>query len=776
MQLTSGTRLGAYEIRELLGAGGMGEVYRARDSRLDRDVALKLLPAAFENDPERLARFEREARMVAALNHPHIVVLHSIEEHDGMRFLTMELVEGESLASRVAPGGLPLEPLIGLAIPLADALVAAHAKGVVHRDLKPGNVMVSRDGRLKVLDFGLAKLAAPLGDAALTQELTVDAPLSGTGTVMGTVPYMAPEQLRGEAVDARTDLFAFGIILYELAAGRRPFTGASAVDVSSAILRDTPPALGDQRSDLSPGFERVVRRCLEKSPGARYQTAQELLDALRSLTGPVGDANDPAKGTGNGVSIGILPFANRSGNADDEYFSDGLADELLNVLVKIHGLRVAARASSFHFKGRNATIAEVGAALNVATVLDGSVRRAGGRVRIAVQLVNVTDGYHLWSETYDRTLDDIFAVQDDIAHSVVGELRRTLLGEDSDSETRGRTRAEVAAAVANRPTDPEAYDLYLRGRYLLSSTDDGPSRAQEMFRRAIERAPTFALPYAGLGDAYVLQSWLNSRDRSETVVKARAALARALELDPHACEARVLSGQIKSYFDWDWAGAEAEFRKAIELNPGSDLAHREYSSFLNSTGRYEEGIASARVAQSLDPLSVNATHELGYQLLSCGRLEDAMAEFRRALDLNPNWIWGNIKLGMAYALNSDRARALVCTRRADELLGGEVGGPLTQAWLARIEQLCGDAGRVHATISRLHDEAEAHYVEPVAQAWLHYALGDYNAAITALENGYELRSPTMAFILQTKPYLWKEMSAHPRYASLLDRMAFPQHP
>ncbi len=778
MPLTPGTRLGPYEILAPLGAGGMGEVYRARDPRLGRDVAIKVLPAAVAASAERLARFEREARTVAALNHPNIVVLYSIEEDGATRFLTMELVEGQALDTHLLPGGLPCARVLELGIAIADALTAAHERGVVHRDLKPANVMLSREGRVKVLDFGLAKLAAADAgsDAAhAAQTATLAAPLSSDGVVLGTAPYMAPEQLRGEPVDARTDLFALGILLHELATGHRPFQGKSSAELGSAILRDAPPPLGTLRPDLPADLGRIVGRCLEKAPRERFQTALDVLNELRAVRRALENGGAaPAKpaSTAAGIaSIGVLPFANRSGDPGDEYFSDGLADELLNVLVKIRGLHVAARASSFHFKGKGATIAEVGHALNVATVLDGSVRKSGDRVRISLQLVNVADGYHLWSETYDRTLDDIFAVQDDIAHSVVKQLRHTLLGEAADSEASGRARAEVVAA-RGRITDPEAYDLYLRGRYLMTSTDDGAERAQEMFRQAIERAPTFALPYAGLGSVYVLQSWRASRGRDETVAKARAALARALELDGQLCEALVLSAQIKFFFDWDWAGAGDDLRRAIAQNPSSDVAQREHASYLAGMGHAAEGIAAARRAQDLDPLSVDATHELGWQLLSAGRLEEAVAEFRRALDLNPTWTWGYIKLGMTYGLLGDATNALACVRRADEILAGAPGLPLTQAWLAVTELLAGDPSRARAALARLGDAAQTAFVEPIAVAWLHHALGEVDAAFAALERGHAMRSPLMASILQVREFIWRDIGDDPRYTALVERMGF----
>src|SRR5262245_4101997 len=373
MPFTPGTQLGNYEILSPLGSGGMGEVYRAHDTRLKRDIAMKVLPAEVASSPDRLARFEREATTVAGINHPNIVVLYSVEDVQGIRFLTMELVEGQTLAWPVTSTGLPLNHLLDLAIPLADALGAAHEKGIVHRDLKPGNVMVSRDGRVKVLDFGLAKLTQP--DLESNNSVTMPVAPSAAGQIVGTVPYMAPEQLRGEMVDARTDLFSLGVLLHELATGERPFPGNSYADVTSAILRDSPPSLTSLRSDFPIDFERIIGRCLEKNPRERFQTALDVLNELRGLKRTL-ERGGPAAAKRvqeDAISIAVLPFVNRSASADDEYFSDGLADELLNVLTKIRGLRVAARTSAFHFKGKDTTIAEVGKVLNVATVLEGSV-------------------------------------------------------------------------------------------------------------------------------------------------------------------------------------------------------------------------------------------------------------------------------------------------------------------------------------------------------------------------------------------------------------------
>ncbi|HVE65509.1 MAG TPA: serine/threonine-protein kinase, partial [Thermoanaerobaculia bacterium] len=391
MTLTAGSRLGAYEIVAPLGAGGMGEVYRARDSRLQRDVALKVLPSDVASHPDRLARFEREARTVAGLNHPNIVVLHSVEDDGGVRFLTMELVEGQSLAAHMAPGGLPVARVVELGIALADALAAAHEKGIVHRDLKPANVMLTREGRVKVLDFGLAKLAAPDAELGATHGQTMTTPLSDVGHVVGTVPYMAPEQLRGEAVDTRCDLFALGIILYELSAGRRPFGGASATEVSSAILRDAPVPVQTVRDDLPKDLGRIIGRCLEKDPERRFQTAKDVrneLDLVRRAleSGSVRAEPPTVSGFGGRPAIAVMPFENRSGDAEQEYFADGLAEDLITRLSLWRSFPVIARQSSFAYKGKAADLKQVASELGVRYLVQGSVRKSGDRVRIAAQL------------------------------------------------------------------------------------------------------------------------------------------------------------------------------------------------------------------------------------------------------------------------------------------------------------------------------------------------------------------------------------------------------
>jgi serine/threonine protein kinase/tetratricopeptide (TPR) repeat protein len=642
MPLVPGHHLGPYKILAALGAGGMGEVYRACDTRLDREIALKVLPAEVAAEPDRLARFEREAKSVAALNHPNIVVLHSIEEAAGVRFLTMELVDGEPLDRLVVAGGQPLTRVLDVAIAIADALAAAHAKGIVHRDLKPANVVVTRDGRVKVLDFGLAKLAnAPAADAART--VTAGAPISSLGQVVGTVPYMSPEQLRGEPVDARSDLFSLGILVYELASGRRPFGGTTTADVTSAILRDPPPPLSSLRADLPPDVAKTIERCLEKDVERRARTAKDVRAELEHARRALGSAAagkpsaSPASDAREAPSVAVLPFVNMSRDEENEYFSDGLSEELLNVLAKVRGLRVAARSSAFSFKGKGATVAEVGKALNVAAVLEGSVRKAGNRVRIGVQLVKVEDGYSLWSETYDRTLDDIFAVQDDIAQAVVKELRTTLLGGLPDSDASREARAAVAEAAKGRGRSGEAHELYMQGRFLIDrfGHEDVVNGIGHL-RRAVALDPTHALAWASLGRALASAASYGWLPVDDGYPKAREATLRALEIEPDLAEGYTALSAIQLSWDWDWAGAMASARRSVELAPGNAEVLRQAASVFRLFGSLDESIAVAQRAIERDPLSPSAFMALGTSYRIARRDEETVREYRRALELAPN--------------------------------------------------------------------------------------------------------------------------------------------
>ncbi len=762
MALATGTHLGTYEILGPLGAGGMGEVYRARDTRLGREIAIKVLPADVASSPDRVTRFEREARTVAGLNHPNIVVLHSVEDEDGVRFLTMELVEGQTLSTLVAPGGLPLPKLIELAVPLTDALVAAHEKGVIHRDLKPGNVMVTREGRVKVLDFGLAKMMgadAPVAQGA-SLAVTADGPISGEGHVVGTVPYMAPEQLRGEAVDARSDLFSLGVILYELATGRRPFTGETSIDVSHAILRNAPEPLSRVRTDLPGDFATLIDLCLQKSPRERVQTALDVNNALRRLRKMLerGEPEKPA--SDKMVSIAVLPFVNRSASADDEYFSDGLADELLNVLSKIKGLRVTARTSAFQFKGTKDDVPTIGRKLNVATLLDGSVRKAGNRIRVSVQLVQVSDSSHLWSETYDRTLEDIFAVQDDIAQSVVKELRTALLGEAADSDASGAAKAEVAQAARGRGTDPEAHRLNLLARHLIDRTtrEDLP-RAIEYLREAVARDPEYAVAWAELSRAYSRGANLGWVPVAEGYGRAREAVERALSLDPELPEGHAELARLRMTHDWDFRGAEASVTRALELAPGNAGVLNSAGVLAQSLGRLEEAIGLYRRALEQDPLSARSYLGLALTLSAAGRFGEAEAAYRKSLELAPQTAMARAGLSLTLLALGRGEEALAEARREpDEAF---------RSWaLAIIHHGLGHAAESDAALQELienYSEDSAFQIAEVSAV-----CGEVDRAFEWLERAYVQRDGGLAGMKANR--LLHSLHGDPRWGTFVKKM------
>jgi adenylate cyclase len=660
----------------------MGEVYRAHDLKLDRDVALKLLPEALAGDPSALERFQREARAVAALNHPHIVTIYSVEEADGIHFLTMELIEGQSLADAVPPGGLPLARVYDIGIAMADALTAAHDKGIVHRDLKPANVMLTKDGRVKVLDFGLAKLAerAPDLSEAPTQ-------VTQAGMLVGTVPYMSPEQVGGDPVDARTDIFSLGVVLYELSTGRRPFQGKSNAETISSIVRDAPRPVIEMRQDAPRHLGRILEHCLQKDPEARFQTAKDVRNELRALrqevqsgtsealpipparrggkakwiglaaavvvagvvlavvlsrdrkTAEVASAAPavPAAPAVNPRSIAVLPLVNMSSDKEQEYFSDGISEELLNLLAKIPELKVAARTSSFSFKGKNVEIQEIARQLGVAHVLEGSVRKAGGQVRITAQLIHAADGFHLWSETYDRKLDDIFKIQDEIASEVVKQLRVTMLG----------------GAPKAHGTDPQAYALYLQSRELgRQFTPEGFKRSNALLRQVLEIDPRYAPAWVGLGTNAV-----NELQSMEGMQKGREAARKALEIDPGHAPAHTLLGFI-AMASSDLAASAAHTERALALDPSDPRVLGNAALVLASLGRLDESLAIQEAVVQRDPVNTTAHANLGFTQLCARRFDEALASLRTALSLSPGRTGGHTLIGYALLMKGDASAAL----------------------------------------------------------------------------------------------------------------------
>jgi serine/threonine protein kinase/Tfp pilus assembly protein PilF len=655
-----GRTLGHYQIEGKLGAGGMGEVYLARDLKLDRQVALKVLPAEMASNPQRLMRFEREAKAVATLNHPNIVTIFSVEEADGVRFLTMERVAGQSLDLRIVPGGMGFKPFVDLARPLAEALAAAHDKGIIHRDLKPANIMVTDDGWVKVLDFGLAKLQEPDQPDDLSGLQTQG--LTREGTLVGTVPYMSPEQLQGRPVDHRSDLFSLGIIFYQMLTGRRPFVGTNSAETISSILRDTPHPVNEVNVSLPNHLGRIIRRCLNKDPDERYQTARDLLIELKELKQEIADSERR-----DSNSIAVLPFTNMSPDPEQEYFCEGIAEELINGLGRIRNLRVASRTSAFQFKGTQHDIREIGERLNVEKVVEGSVRKSGNQIRITAQLVNVADGYRLWSERYDRKLEDIFAIQDEIAESIVQALEVTL----SPKERR---------AIQNVATrDVEAYDFYLRGRKSFWEFNHRSwTQARQMFERAIKLDPNYALAFAAIADCCSFTFMYADRSERERLL-AEEASRTALQLDPDLAEAHASRGMVLSLGDSHDLAA-SHFEKAISLNPKLYEAYYFYGRASVAQGKYAKAAHLFEQAIEMRPEDYQAPLLLPQVYRSLHRYSDEAVVYRsgiekarRHLELNPDDVRALYLCGGALARSENSEEGLRMVERAVALAPEEVG-------------------------------------------------------------------------------------------------------
>jgi serine/threonine protein kinase/Flp pilus assembly protein TadD len=608
----------------------MGEVYRARDTRLERDVAVKVLPEQFAQDPSALARFHRELRAVAATSHPNILAIYDIGTEQGVTYAVMELLKGQTLGRRMKQGVLDWRRTVEIAIAIAEGLAAAHAKGIVHRDIKPENVFLTEDGGLKILDFGLARLenknATPMPGVPTLE--------TQPGLLLGTVAYMSPEQVRGMPADGRSDIFAFGCVLYEMVVGRRPFQGPTTADTMSAILHEPVPQLSQSGRERPAELDRLILRCLQKEPAQRFQTARELAQALRSigqgaLSGLSGSQQQfetavyqetprPQAAPRLAPSVAVLPFRNLSSDAENEYFSDGLAEELINALTKVKGLQVASHRSAFAFKGKNEDVRKIGEQLNVRTVLEGSVRKAGNRLRISAQLVNVADGYHLWSETFNRELADVFAIQDEIAHNIAKALQVIL----SEKEKK---------AIEKVPTaDVQAYEYYLRGRQFIHQfRRKGFEFAQQMFARAIAIDPNYALAYAGIADCHSLlyMYWDTS---AENLQKADDASCTALDLDPELAEAHVARGLAVS-LKKQYHEAECEFETAIRLDPSLYAARYFYGRTCQAQGKLAEAARQFEQAVKLRPDDYQAATHLGSIYGGLGRQADAVAACQRSL-------------------------------------------------------------------------------------------------------------------------------------------------
>ena len=735
----------------------MGEIYRARDEQLDRDVALKVLPPGMLKDEKARRRFRNEALLLAKLNHPNIATVHEFDTEDGADFLVMECVAGTSLAQKLETGPLPEKELLLIATQVAQALQEAHERGIVHRDLKPGNIVIAPKDRAKVLDFGIAKLLRPAGDTDPTQSIT------GSHGGAGTLPYMSPEQLRGEAAGARSDIFSFGAVLYEMATGRRPCEETLPSRLIDAIIREQPEPPRQLNPKISSELERIILKCLEKEPENRYQSAKELEVDLRRLQTPssapptIVVAAKPSHWRGSrtveftalamgiallialglGVrawrerqaaarassteirSLAVLPLENLSGDPQQEYFAQGMTEELTTQLAQISALRVISRTSVTSYKNSRLSLPEIGKQLHVDAVVEGSVMRSNDRVRITARLVQASNGDLLWAQSYDRNLKDVLSLQEEVARAVAGEVKVTL------------TPDEQARLATAQVVNPKAHDDYLEGSYLDKGTSSQQRKALEYFEDAIRIDPKYAAAYAGLADYYWSNQELPPRGR---MPKAKEYAQRALGLDPNLADAHIALGAIHFFADWDWPAAEKEFKRAIELSPSDVEAHRTYSVYLAAMGRADEALAESARAQQLDPLSIWAQITAGYMFYFTRHYDEAIEQCGKALELDPNSVGAYDCLGTSYAAEGKYEQAIEASQKASTLSNND---PTRLVGLGRAYALAGRKADALRVLEQLRQTTGRMYVPPYFFATIYGDLGERDEAFRWLDKGFE---------------------------------------
>jgi len=820
-----------YRIISKLGAGGMGEVYLAQDTKLDRKVALKILPADVAENQDRMRRFVQEAKAASALNHPNIITIYEIEQSDSVHFIATEFIDGETLRERLRKPSMKLREVLDVAAQIASALSAAHTAGIVHRDVKPENIMLRADGIVKVLDFGLAKLnERPLPESVDAEAATKALVQTEPGLVLGTIAYMSPEQARGLAVDARTDIFSLGVVIYELVAGQAPFGGATRSDLIVALLEREPPPLARFTAEVPAELERIVMKALAKDPDERFQTVRDLLIDLKRLkqkldvdaeiersapelksgsgeakpshvpgivsTASRGAAHtvfDDSRATSSaeyivsGIkqhklalaiallvlvigavglslylrarntevaieSIAVLPFEDQNHDLDTEYLSDGVTESIINSLTQLPNLRVIARSSAFRYKGKQTDPITVANELGVRAVLTGRIMQRGENLTVSAELIDARDKKQLWGERYERKVSDLLSVQRDIAQEITANLRLKLSGADKDRLTKHYTE------------DPEAYQLYLKGRYFLNArTEESTGKAIEYFQQAIAKDPVYALAYSGLADSYsALVFPIEAVTPREAMPKAKEAAMKALAIDNALAEAHASLGYVKFYFDWDWPGAETEFKRGIELNPAYAEGHHYYSHYLVAMGRDEESLIESRRCLELEPLNLLLNVHLGWHYLYTRQYDQAVKQLQKTLEMDANFAQTHRWLGLALEQQTRSAEAIAELQKANALFGGNT---LTEAELAHAHAVSGKRDEAQKELARLKETAQHKYVPAYQIAAIYAGLGEKDQAFAWLDKAYDERSDLLVNLKREQKF--DDLRSDPRFAELL---------
>jgi serine/threonine protein kinase/Tfp pilus assembly protein PilF len=736
-----GKTISHYKILEKLGEGGMGVVYKAQDTKLDRIVALKFLPKHLLCESEAKIRFEHEAKAASALNHLNIRAIYEIDEVEGECFMAMEYVEGKSIKDLLKEKTFSLNEVLDIAIQITEGLNAAHKRGIVHRDIKSDNLMLTDEGLVKIMDFGLAKLK---GVSRVTK----------TGSTLGTLAYMSPEQVQGMEADHRSDIFSFGVVLYETVTGQLPFKGEHEAAVIYSIINETPEPMARYKANVPEEFQRIVDKMLEKDREERYQHIDDMLADLKKLRRVIELSKEQPLAKKSQPSIAVLPFINLSGEKEQEYFCDGMAEEIINALTHIEGLRVVARTSAFSFRDKETDIREIGKKLNVETLLEGSVRKSGNRVRITAQLVNVGDGYHLWSERFDRDLADVFAIQDEISLAIVDKLKVKLLKE------------EKAKLVKRYTDDLEAYNLYLKGRYFwYRRYEGGLQKAVECFQQAIDQDPLYALAYAGIADCYNQFGLWGFLHPKEAYPKAKVACTKALEIDDTLAEAYASLGWIEMFYDWDWAEAEKAYKRAIELNPNYATVHYYYGLYLGSRGI--EAIAETKKSVELDPLNLVHNAVLGFIFYMGGQIDEAIDQLHKTLEMDPNFAITRFFLGLSYIEKEKWEEAIASLKIFASLWQGI---PFPIGFLGFAYGISGQKDEALSMLDQLSKLSQQRYVSSLHKALIYAGLGEKDQAFEYLYKAYDERESWMVS-LKVAPYM-DTLRSDPRYEALIKKMGF----